>query len=31
MLKTQPNIIYIVLIISWFAANLDQSHKTIVT
>jgi hypothetical protein len=31
MLKTRPDIAYTVLIVSRFAANLDQSHKAIVT
>jgi hypothetical protein len=31
MLRTQPNIAYTVLIVSWFAANPDQSYKAAVT
>jgi hypothetical protein len=31
MLGTRPNIAYVVLVVSRFAANLDQSHKAAVT
>jgi hypothetical protein len=31
MLGTRPDIVYTVLIVSRFAANLDQSYKTAVT
>jgi hypothetical protein len=31
MLGTRPDIVYIVLIVSRFAANLDQLYKTAVT
>jgi hypothetical protein len=31
MLKTQPNIIYVVLVVSRFAANPDQLYKVTVT
>jgi hypothetical protein len=31
MLGTQPNIAYVVLVVSRFAANPDQSHKAAVT
>jgi ATP-binding cassette subfamily B (MDR/TAP) protein 1 len=30
MLRTRPNIAYAVLVVSRFAANPDQSHKTAV-
>jgi hypothetical protein len=30
MLKTRPDIIYTVSVVSRFAANLDQSHKAAV-
>jgi hypothetical protein len=31
MLKTRPDIVYVVSVVSRFAANPDQSHKAAVT